>query len=120
MWTSDDDWYKNNSTLELVNQDQSDDSEEDDEPDDFLLHLQEADGIDDDSIFGWDEEEDDAFDWQGTLAGYFVEVKRGEVVDGHVPPLPESAAAFIGPASAICACGHKFVRAFGCDRVTWD
>lgn len=114
------DWYKNNSTEESDKEDDADEPDEGDELDEFLLHLLETDGLDDDEVFGWDEEDDSHYEWQSSLAGYFVEVKRGEAINGHVPPLPETAAAFIGPASAICACGHKFVRVYGCDRVTWD
>lgn len=117
------DWYKNNSTEELSDDRVPDGNleyDESEELDEFLIHLQDTDGLDDEAVYGWNDEDEDSMDWSGSLAGYFVEVKRGEAVDGHVPPLPETAAAFIGPASAICACGHRFVRAYGCDKVTWD
>ncbi len=60
------------------------------------------------------------FDWdEWLLKGFKAEVLPEEAVYGHIPPITNSAAVFLGSAKSECICGKVFTRIYGCPRGPW-
>lgn len=87
--------------------------------DEFLSYLQELDDFQNENNYGWFGTDENAEEMYG-YGNFGVVVPSTEILDGHIPPLPTSISALVGPAQAQCPCGKLIVRADGCDEVSWD
>lgn len=118
-------WYLDNQPTQ-VNDDSNDsdeeaNTEEYEEPltDNFLNYLQELDDFQNETNYGWFGADQDSEEMFG-YGNFGVVVPATELLDGHIPPLPISISALVGPAQAHCPCGKLIIRADGCDEVSWD
>lgn len=95
-----------------------DDDAEEDEDDLLLDHLLGLDDFANEDQYGWFGSDGEEFD----LGPVTVEVKREDAIHGHIPPLDPFLVAVLSSAQGVsrCNCGQKFVRAYGCDEITWD
>jgi len=84
----------------------------------FLDHLLNLDDFNNEDKYGWFGESEDDFD----LGPVTVRTNRESALHGHIPPLDPFLASVLSSSDGIarCVCGQKFIRAFGCDEVTWD
>jgi hypothetical protein len=113
-----DEWFANNAT----NVDEDEDAEEDDDDidTDLLDFLQDLEEFENENEYEWVSTlEEDTFH-VSDFAGFTVVTDPSEAVRGHIPPLNSAIRDLYGPAAAVCICGAKFIRAYGCDEVTWD
>ena len=117
-----DEWFDSENSSDDGDDDEDLDFSDAQEIDiDLLDFLKNLGDFDDDQDYEWlsTDSEDDAFNISD-YAGYVTVVESSEAIRGHIPPISVAIRDLYGPAAAICICGARFIRAYGCDEVSWD